>query len=304
MNGARNQALHRFAILTAACTFLLVIAGALVTSNDAALAVPDWPLSYGSLAPPMVGGILYEHSHRVIAGCVGILALVLAVWLLRREPRRWVRRLGLASFGLIVTQALLGGIAVRFYLPKPISVAHASLAQLFFCFTVTLALVTHSWWQSKLPQLEDSDSPPARTLAVLTVAAMFVQLILGAAFRHNGLGILPHVVWAFGVVFLAGWTSRAMRKRYPQVPPLRRAGALLSALVGAQVVLGGGTYWAVMAAREFPQPMPLQVWLTVAHVALGALTLVASVLLALCCFRLLTPAGAFELASKTEGAAV
>ena len=90
---------HRFAVFTACCTFLLLIAGALVTSNDAGLSVPDWPLSYGSLLPPMVGGIFYEHGHRMIATLVGILSIVLAVWLWRVESRRWVRWLGVAALG-------------------------------------------------------------------------------------------------------------------------------------------------------------------------------------------------------------
>ncbi len=109
--------LHRFAVFTAACTFLLLVAGALVTSNDAGLAVPDWPLSYGSVAPPMVGGIFYEHSHRVMATFVGILTIVLAVWLWRSEPRRWVRRLGLIALGAVIAQGVLGGLTVVFFLP-------------------------------------------------------------------------------------------------------------------------------------------------------------------------------------------
>src|SRR5580700_11004773 len=112
-----NRNVHRFAVFTACCTFLLLIAGALVTSNDAGLSVPDWPLSYGSFLPPMVGGIFWEHGHRMIATFVGILTIVLAVWLWRSEPRPWVRRLGLGALGLIVAQGVLGGLTVRFYLP-------------------------------------------------------------------------------------------------------------------------------------------------------------------------------------------
>ena len=111
----------------------MLIAGALVTSNDAGLSVPDWPLSYGSLLPPMVGGIFYEHGHRMIATLVGTLSIVLAVWLWRVESRRWVRWLGVAALGAVVAQGILGGITVLFFLPPPISAAHATLAQLFFC---------------------------------------------------------------------------------------------------------------------------------------------------------------------------
>ena len=108
------QNVHRFAVFTAACTFLLLIAGALVTSNDAGLSVPDWPLSYGSLTPPMVGGIFYEHGHRMIASFVGLLSIVLAIWLWRvvapgPENQRWLRWLGVAALCAVVAQGLLGG---------------------------------------------------------------------------------------------------------------------------------------------------------------------------------------------------
>src|SRR2546425_12607333 len=99
MTTSKKTGLHRFALFTAGCTLLLLVAGALVTSNDAGLSVPDWPLSYGSLTPPMVGGVRYEHSHRLIASVVGLLTLGLAIWLWLRGPRPWVRRLGLGAPG-------------------------------------------------------------------------------------------------------------------------------------------------------------------------------------------------------------
>src|ERR1700684_776632 len=135
-----NRNVHRFAVFTACCTFLLLIAGALVTSNDAGLSVPDWPLSYGSLMPPMIGGIFYEHGHRMIATLVGTLTIVLAVWLSLVEPRRWVRRLGWAALGLVIAQGLLGGLTVLFYLPPAVSSAHATLAQLYFITVLSLAV--------------------------------------------------------------------------------------------------------------------------------------------------------------------
>ena len=113
-----NQALHRYAVLTACCTFLLLIAGPLVTSNDAGLSIPDWPLAYGSLTPPMVGGIRYEFTHRVIATCIGILTIGLATWLWKAEKRQWMRWLGLAALGAVIAQGILGGATVlTFQLP-------------------------------------------------------------------------------------------------------------------------------------------------------------------------------------------
>src|SRR5215831_8089442 len=127
-----NTGLHRFSVFVVLWTILLLIAGALVTSNEAALSVPDWPLSYGTLTPPMVGGIRYEHTHRVIAAIVGLLTIVMAVLLWRREERRWVRNLGLAAVGVVVAQGVLGGLTVLLYLHYGMPVAHACLAQIFF----------------------------------------------------------------------------------------------------------------------------------------------------------------------------
>jgi len=299
-----SVALHRFAVFTAACTFLLLVAGALVTSNDAGLAVPDWPLSYGSVAPPMVGGIFYEHTHRVMATFVGILTIVLAVWLWRSEPRRWVRRLGLIALGAVIAQGVLGGLAVVFFLPVPISVAHACLGQIFFGTIVGLALFTSQWWQSALPRVADSGSPRLRSLTVWTVAAIFVQLMLGAAFRHKGFGIVPHLAGAAVVTLLVLWTAGAARRRYRNDAALGRCRRLLHALIGLQLLLGGAAWWSRLAARAFPQPIPAMVWLTVGHTVVGALTLAAGVLTALVCFRILQPVEQAALAARPEQAAL
>src|SRR4051794_12714587 len=143
--------LHRFAALVAACTVLLILAGSLVTSHDAGLSVPDWPTSYGwnmfTFPPSMwVANILYEHGHRLIASSVGFLTFVLAAWLWIAEPRRLVRWLGVAALGAVVAQGVLGGITVLFFLPAAVSTAHAALAEVFFCLTVAVALLTSPRW--------------------------------------------------------------------------------------------------------------------------------------------------------------
>ena len=213
----RNGKVHAFAVFTACCTFLLLIAGALVTSNDAGLAVPDWPLSYGSLMPPMVGGIFYEHGHRMIAAFVGLLSIILAAWLWRVESRRWVRWLGVAAVGAVVVQGILGGLTVLFFLPVPISVAHATLSQIFFCTIMSTALFTSAWWERGRLLAVDAPGTPIFSLGVATAAAALLQLVLGAVFRHQGFGIIPHLFGAAVVTALMFWFAAALRLDNPDL---------------------------------------------------------------------------------------
>lgn len=283
---AVNRSLHRFAVFTTACTFLLLMAGALVTSNDAGLAVPDWPLSYGSLTPPMIGGIFYEHGHRMIATLVGILTIILALWIWRADPRPWMRRLGWAALGLIIAQGLLGGLTVKFLLPPPISMAHATLAQLFFITIFSIAVFTGDWWSSAQPELADTGSPRLTLIASLATASIILQTALGAGFRHGAFGISPHLAGAVLVLGMVVWVGRTARIRFREIKPFRKAVALLHSFFGLQLLLGLAAYWAVLRARNAPQPLPLYITLTVAHVLGGALTLAASALLLLRSYRI------------------
>jgi cytochrome c oxidase assembly protein subunit 15 len=285
-----KRGLHRFAAFTACATFCLIIAGALVTSREAGLSVPDWPLSYGSLTPPWVGNIRYEHSHRMIAASVGLLTIGLALWLSRRESRLWVRRVGYLALGAVVMQGLLGGITVLFFLPTPISVAHACLAQIFFCLTVTLALVTGERWQKPAGVLEDDGAPPLAHLTIATAAATFLQLVMGAALRHKGFGIIPHLIGAAVVTALVMWTIYRVFSRHADLRVITRPAGVLGILLVAQLLLGAASYLVREATREAPQPLAVMVYITVAHVAMGAATLASTVWLMLESNRLLRPA--------------
>ena len=144
----------------------------MVTSTDSGLSVPDWPTTYGwnMFTFPMskwVGGIRYEHSHRLIASTVGFLTIILAGWTWWVDPRRWVRRLGFAALGAVIVQGLLGGLTVLFFLPAPISIGHAGLAQIFFCLTLTLAVVTSPGWKNATAPVDDAML--RRVAAVTTV---------------------------------------------------------------------------------------------------------------------------------------
>lgn len=276
------------------------MAGALVTSNDAADSVPDWPLAYGKIIPPLVGGIRYEYAHRLMAGTVAILTAILAIWLARRGSR-FLQNLGWTAVGLVIAQALLGGMRVLFHDPALTATIHAILAQIFFLTVVSLALLTSGWWNSNLAELDDTGSPSVRNLCLITTAAIFLQLILGAGFRHGAFGILPHMIGAVVVLFLAVWTGRTVRKRFGSVRDLRRWGILLQAFLGTQILLGVAAYWAVVQEIKAAEPTMTYVVLSVAHVLVGALTLAASVLLTLASYRLIRSGS--EATAATSGIA-
>ncbi len=289
------RGVYRFAVLTSCFTVLLLMAGALVTSNGAADSVPDWPLAYGKLIPPMIGGIRFEYTHRVIAGIVAILTLVLAVWLSRAAVRPLARWLGWIALALVLAQAVLGAMRVLEFYPTLSATAHATLAQLFFIALVGLSLYLSRWWQSDLSQVADTGVPRLRVLASCTTAAILVQLVLGAAFRHGAFGIDPHLVGAGVVLVLVVWTGAVAKLRFREVGALRRCTILLHSFFGIQILLGLAAWWAVaILARDSSQPTLLYVSLTVAHVLGGALTLASSVLLTLTSFRLIRPASAAE----------
>jgi cytochrome c oxidase assembly protein subunit 15 len=298
MTAKYSPGAHRYAIFTAGCTVFLLVAGALVTSNDAGLAVPDWPTSYGSFFPPMVGGIFYEHGHRMVATFVGLVTIGLALLLWRTDSRPWMRRMGVVALAAVILQGLFGGLTVKLRLPPAVSIVHATLAQGFFCITVAIAVFTGRWWQGEVEVLEDRASPKLATLTRWLAGVTFFQLVLGAAVRHNAFGfvaqsasgIAPHLVGAAGVLALVIVASRTVRSRFPGVPVLRGMSVWLNAVTGAQVLLGGATWWSRVITRDAPQPQALTIWLTVSHTVLGAVVLASTVVFALTCRRLLVAA--------------
>ncbi|MEK9136994.1 MAG: COX15/CtaA family protein, partial [Bacteroidota bacterium] len=201
--GKNSVWLHRYTVATSVATFCLIIAGGLVTSTDSGLAVPDWPLSYGQLMPPMVGGIFYEHGHRMVATFVGFLTTILAVWLWRSDEPKWVKTLGLIALLAVISQGVLGGLTVLFLLPTWISVSHATLAQSFFCLTIVLVMITSPFWRKHSPT-EFVGVRRTRVLAVATTSAILLQLVLGALMRHTRSGLaIPDFPLTYGFLFPA-----------------------------------------------------------------------------------------------------
>jgi cytochrome c oxidase assembly protein subunit 15 len=301
-----NPWLHRYAIFVAICTFLLIIAGALVTGNDAGLSVPDWPTSFGSFRMPrMVGGVKFEHGHRMIAGAVGILTIILVLALWIKDSRRWMKWIGGAALLAVLAQAVLGGITVIFHLPVAISTSHAALAHIFFCLAASLAFFTRAGWRWDEPKLEDTSTPSLRHLTVATTGVVFVQLVLGAVYRHAGIGFAPHILGACVVTMLVAWVITRIARKFSQEPALLKPALLLGTLVMVQLSLGIGAYLVKVADQSAPRPLPPVVNMTTAHVAVGALVLVASLYLTYQTHRFLTPpAEPVKVASAPHGAAI
>jgi cytochrome c oxidase assembly protein subunit 15 len=287
----------------AVCVFLLLVAGALVTSTESGLAVPDWPLSYGRLMPPMVGGILYEHGHRLVAAAVSTLVgLELGALLLFLEGKRAVKRIAAAAFGAILLQAVLGGLTVLFLLPPAISSAHAALAEIVFALTAVVALMcSKTWTDLKDPSSCSSDAAvlsSAFRWTLAATAAIYAQIVLGAVMRHTGAGLaIPDFPTAFGgllpsaadlarrgvpihlahrlgalvVLLLVFAAARALGRAAARSPVFAGFAAIWTGLVTIQVLLGALSIWSGKAPP-----------LTVAHLAAGALCWVTGVLATVC----------------------
>lgn len=284
-----NRGHHRMAVILACWTFLLIIAGALVTSNDAGLSVPDWPTSFGSWykIPKLVGGVKFEHTHRMIAQVAGLLTIILAIWTWRVEKRRWMRILGFTALGTVIVQGVLGGLTVKLYLPPPVSSAHAALAQTFFCIAVVMALFTDQKWIEEQPRVEfDQRRPSLFTLTLVSIFVLYVQLLLGAMFRHHGLSWWPHLANAIIVSFVLAWTAVRALAVYSQIEAVRRPAILMLSLVIAQLCLGFVAFLTrVEWGKDAVQPELPMVISTVAHVAVGALLLATAVVLAIQVWR-------------------
>ncbi len=304
-----NRGLNRFAILVACATFFLIIAGALVTSHDAGLATEDWPLSNGQVFPEMVGNLFWEHGHRMVATTVGMLTIVLMVYILVKEKRGWVRKLGVVALLGVIAQGLLGGLTVKLMLPLAVSTAHATLAQLFFCTVVSLSVFTSRSWMQATPLAEEKDVLPLRYLCTAALVTIFLQLIIGATLRHSATWdkllptelILAHIGGAFAVTLALGAAALTVLRRHRGVKFLTRPATIALVLLIVQLCLGLAAYLARAASPNDPQPLKPMVMITVAHVACGALVFVTTIVMTLRTYRLLpSSATSVNLAARPQ----
>lgn len=281
-----NFALNLYARVLSVLTVVLLFAGALVTSEQAGLSIPDWPLAYHRLIPPFVGNIRFEYTHRVIATCVGLMTIGILIWLWRAEPRRWLRWFGVVALGTVVVQGILGGLTVLHFQPPWLSAAHASMAQLFFLITVSLVVFTNRRWLTPVAPARDG-SPRVFALGVATTAAIYAQLIVGAGYRHGAIGVAPHLVGAVVVTILAVTTIVLTLRRHRQ-PALRNAATLLAVLLAVQLSLGWMAYDIKIATLHALQPPENRVLATSIHLVCGALLLATALVLTLRARKYLT----------------
>lgn len=284
---------HRLACATATATLLLLCAGGLVTSTGSGLAVPDWPTTFGYnmfLFPwsRMVGGILYEHSHRLLGSLVGLLTILLALALWRHERRSRVRWLGVAALAAVIVQGVLGGLRVVL-VDYSFAIVHACLAQAFFVLVAIVTVLTSAQWRQETGGKTVPDAEKVQRLSLLTTILIYGQLILGAVVRHTGGWVALHLVGAVLVSVHVVVLSGQIRWHHADQPVLKRSANLSLGLLVLQLLLGLGAYLGKFTALGTALS-PFVVALATSHVVVGALLLITCAVLTLWAYRCLQQA--------------
>jgi len=289
---------HRLALVTAGATLLLIVAGGLVTNTGAGLAVPDWPTTFGHnmfLYPwsQMVGGVFYEHSHRLLGALVGLFTVGLGVTVWLTERRGWLRGVAAVAVVLVCLQGLLGGLRVVL-LRDVLAIVHGCLAPAFFALTAALAVFTSPGWTAPV-SLRGAHRSPRVTrrltgLSLAVTAAVYGQIILGALTTHAG-WVMAHVGGALVVAVAAAFLAGRVLTRHADERALAGPARAIGLLLGLQVALGLGAYVARFSALALPGGEVAVIGLPVAHRAMAALLFAAAVTLTLQARRL-CPAGA------------
>jgi len=280
---------HRLALVTAGATFLLILAGGVVTTTGAGMAVPDWPTTFGYnmfLYPwaKMTGGIFYEHSHRLIGALVGLLTLVLTITLWRVEQRRWVRWLGVVALAAVVVQGVLGGLRVVL-VAEQLALLHGALAQAFLGLAASLALFTSRAWRSQAFRLPAEFAGRLCGSTLFVTAAIYLQIILGAAVTHTDTGLGVHVGVAVLLSVLVPLLTQRICSRLDDWPELIRPARFLRLFWILQLILGLGSYAMRLGGPQVPMSAFLALAFPVAHRLGAGFMLVASLVLTLQAFR-------------------
>ncbi len=277
--------LHRFALLTTLATFPLLFVGGLVTSTGSALAVPDWPSTFGYnmfLYPVagMVGGILYEHSHRLLGALVGFLTIILTLWLWLKESQRWLRWLGSIALAVVILQGILGGLRV-ILLAHTLAIVHACLAQAFFALLVSISFFTAPMRPDHVSEFPSVLLTRLHRLCLLTTAVIYLQIAFGAVLRHTGARLDAHLALAALVALSVIALNVSMWHHHGEGEAVVHPIMLLSVLLLLQLGLGLGAYLMKYTPMAALATSGLRVSLTTTHLAVGSLLLATSLVLTL-----------------------
>ncbi|MCC6746193.1 MAG: heme A synthase [Deltaproteobacteria bacterium] len=254
---------HRFALATSTATFLLLLVGGTVNPTGSSLACPDWPLCYGSLMPAMVGGVRFEHTHRLVAGLVALMTVGLAALAFRARPvDPALRRLGLLALAAVLIQATLGGITVLFKLPLAVSTAHLGLSMIFF-----VLLIYTAWRTAPAP---GSHSAGKRALVGWTTAAVYAQILLGGLVRHthSGRACSADIPWCLGQAW-SSWGPAQLHMLHRYVGVLVAALVVAAAWSVATQALAGGRKGLLALALAAPVLVLTQIILGILSVTSG-----------------------------------
>ena len=280
-----NIWLSRFAFLTVGATFLLLVIGGIVSSKGVGMAVPDWPTTFGENMftfpfSKMVGGVFYEHSHRLMGSLVGFLTIGLTFLIWWKEERRWLKWLSVIALISVILQGIMGGLRVieisTFY-----AVAHGAFAHLFFALIVSIALFLTDFWRDSGSDIPDENHTTLRKLSIYTSIAIYVQLILGAVYRHTGELLWLHLLFAFVVTVLLFILTDSVSKKIGEIRFLKRVSILLGALIIFQLFTGMGAFMVKLFSPDRLEAPPMVVGMTLVHVLSGALLFASSVVLTL-----------------------
>lgn len=295
--------LSSFSKITVFLTFFLVFVGGMVTSTGSGLSVPDWPLSYGMLFPPMVGGVFYEHGHRMVAALVGIFTLIMAIWIWIKEKRFWIKIAGIVALTAVIFQGVLGGITVLFYLPTAVSVSHGTLAQTFFLMTIFIGY-SLSYERREEEKVIRPVYHSFIKLIIFLIIIIYAQLLIGAVMRHTESGLAIYDFPTMGGEWIPAFDQRMLDninnwRFMHDFDPVNMHQVMYHFFhrIGALVVLTGVIIVNILGKKYYPkqskvrQTIILLNCLIVLQIALGIMTILTLKSALITSFHVVTGAG-------------
>ena len=297
-----RHGLHLMAMGVTVFTFLVICVGGTTKSKEAGLTIPE-PVIFNWVAEWLVTeNISAEYGHRIIAFMLSCLIATLTGWVLFVEKRPAVRKLAIGALLAVIAQAVLGALTVKFFAHAKTSIPHAVLGQITFCIAASLAVVTSAQWMAPTKAVISNEQPALRRLTISLVATLFVQLLLGAALRHDDKAhalrdghesifiwhLAAHILGALAVTYFLARVLMSVFRQHREQKEILGPARLIMMLLGVQLSLGIGAAILKVMTRSYDaanSPPPLRVWVATSHVAGGALMLALSVVLALKAYR-------------------